>query len=172
MTGYCGYSMSNNAVKAYEDGLVPASKIKGVPAALVQEFCTAEEWHHTSNRYNRTDFYDASKVRVVFGLPISDEERQRLQNEQGYDESDFAPKPAAVAALKNKGKKEAVTVHERCYVEWIEWSGTRNHPKATERGEAGCTVAVKGQTATITLPSGYSFQKRLSTNGFSFRVAK
>ena len=34
MAGYAGFSMSNNAVAAYDSGLVPASKIPGVPAAL------------------------------------------------------------------------------------------------------------------------------------------
>ncbi len=51
-SGYNGYSMSNRAVQAYEDGLVPASKIREVPTPLIQEFCRYAEWHHTSSQYN------------------------------------------------------------------------------------------------------------------------
>lgn len=158
MSGYFGYSMSNNAVAAYDDGLVPASKITGVPAALVREFCRRAEWHHTSSHFNRTDFYRPSEVRAVFGLEVSE---------------DYDAVPSAVAALAawKAAKKIGKTAnnHENCRVEWLEWSGSRKHPKCTKRTADGCRVEVKGVTATITLPDGSLLVKRLETRGFSFK---
>lgn len=80
MAGYKGYSMSNNAVAAYKEGLKPFNKwtkreilaeltAQDVPAEIMEElrswtlaqlrasFLTSQEWHHTSKYYNKTDFY-------------------------------------------------------------------------------------------------------------------
>lgn len=78
MTGYADdWSMSNNAVAAYERGLRPHSKwnkrdildalpadkraalhLDSYPFAFLREhFLSWEEWHHTSKQYNQTDFY-------------------------------------------------------------------------------------------------------------------
>jgi hypothetical protein len=157
MAGYSDYSMSNNAVDAYARGLRPASKIPGVPAALVRQYCRPDEWHHTSARYNETNFYDVAEVRAVFGLEKSNQ----------YD-----PDPAAIAALKahkahNKAKK-AEEVLTNCEVTWLSWSGSARNPKATEHRASGCTVQLRGNTATVILPSGKSFRKRLTTRGFSY----
>lgn len=56
----CG--MSVNAVDAYDRGLLPASKIarkigRGVTAADVAAVLNPAEWHHTSARFNKTNFY-------------------------------------------------------------------------------------------------------------------
>ena len=156
MAGYNYQSgMSNNAVAAYDNGLLPASKIKGIPAALIEQFCRFEEWHHSSKNYNCVKFYDSAYVRALFGLAASE---------------DHEPNPHAIAALEawKEQKKGAPTIHTNCTVEWIEWSGSLKRPKAEECSACGCTVSVKGQTATITLANGNSFVKRLSTRGFKF----
>ena len=78
MAGYADdWSMSNNAVAAYERGLRPRSKwnkrdildalpadkraalhLDNYPFAFLREhFLSWEEWHHTSKQYNCTDFY-------------------------------------------------------------------------------------------------------------------
>lgn len=74
MAGYHNYSMSNNAVDAYENGEMPLSKWTktaildrcGEKAAQLSPLTVAElrklllvsrGWHHTSNHYNRTPFY-------------------------------------------------------------------------------------------------------------------
>lgn len=156
MAGYNGFSMSNNAVAAYENGLVPASKVPGVPAALVKAHCRPSEWHHSSKNYNRVNFYDPAEVRAIFGLEAHE---------------DHEADPVAVAALAERktGAKKSAEALTNCRVEWIEWTGSLKRPKATEMVAEGCTVLVKGQTATITLPSGKTLTKRLTTNGFSFR---
>ena len=83
MAGYNGWSMSNNAVQAYEDGEKPLSKwtkktlvyeladaldaepeevaevLKPYTVKEVKNKClTYSSWHHTSSRYNRTAFYE------------------------------------------------------------------------------------------------------------------
>lgn len=155
MAGYSpDFSMSNNAIAAYAEGRVPASKIPGVPAALVRKFCRVGEWHHTSKAYNRTPFYDPAEVRALFGLESSE---------------DYTADPAAVAALAaHKAGAGAADTHTDCRVEWIEWSGSLKRPHATEMTADGCTVSVKGQTATVTFPDGRTMAKRLTTNGFRF----
>ncbi len=155
MAGYSpDFSMSNNAIAAYAEGRVPASKIPGVPAALVRQFCRVGEWHHTSKAYNRTPFYDPAEVRALFGLDASE---------------DYAADPGAVAALAaHKAGSDAGETHRDCRVEWIEWSGSLKRPHATEMVAEGCAVSVKGQTATVTFTDGRTMTKRLTTNGFRF----
>jgi len=161
MAGYNGYSMSNNAVAAYDAGLLPASKIKQVPAILIERFVPAAEWHHSSKSYNRVKFYDPTQVLATFG-----------QIESCDEDGDPIPaNPDAIAALAayQVEKKGGATVHTSCTVEWIEWAGSLKRPTATERKEVGCTVSIKGQTATITLASGEVVTKRLSTRGFYWK---
>lgn len=75
MAGYKGYSMSNNAVEAYINGERPLSKWNkkavieyiaedlGVSTEEVQlkynydYYLTKKSYHHTSCKYNKTDFY-------------------------------------------------------------------------------------------------------------------
>ncbi len=152
---YIGYSMSERAMQAYEDGRVPASKT-GVPAKLVEEFCRYAEWHHTSGRYNKTKFYDRHYVRVIFGLDEPNEDDE---------EEEILPNPLAIEALaRSNGSSEEVI--EDATVTWLEWSGTRAHPHATEYTAEGCTVVIKGNTAKVTLADGSTMTKRLTTTGF------
>lgn len=150
MAGYCDFSMSNNAKAAYWDGLVPASKIRGVPAELVRRFCEPKEWHHTSSRFNCTDFYDPEVVRSVFGL----------------QPEDYKPDPYAVEALEEwkAAKKKAPEVFNGCTVEWLHWTRDYyNRRRPIERREEGCRVEIKGATAKITLPSGKLMTKRITS---------
>lgn len=75
MAGYNGYSMSNRAVDAYENGEKPYSKwtktavvehiaeILDIDASDVillkpfKSYLSLTSWHHTSKMYNKTDFY-------------------------------------------------------------------------------------------------------------------
>ena len=125
MAGYDNYSMSNNAVAAYQTGEKPKSKwtktdiiaelksqaeeltvslteIEKLPIAHLREIALVKtSWHHTSSRYNRTDFYmfDASRI----------------------TEEDLV--------VPEKEKIEDRRVKAR----YLEWSGTRKHPKAEEK---------------------------------------
>lgn len=81
MAGYYNYSMSNNAVCAYENGEMPLSKWTkaaileacGDKAEMLKPLTVAElraelliysGWHHTSNHYNRTEFYTINEERL------------------------------------------------------------------------------------------------------------
>ncbi len=92
MAGYYGFSMSNNAVEAYESGEKPKSKwtkreiieeikrqieeeevelnvslsvIEKMPLEALMDLALYESsWHHTSGYFNETSFYsvDASEI--------------------------------------------------------------------------------------------------------------
>jgi hypothetical protein len=92
MSGYCGYSMSNNAVFAYQSGEKPLSKwtktdilaavkksaedgeftphfdLAGLKKLSVKTLrdtvLYVSSWHHTSDHYNRTDFYSVDTDRL------------------------------------------------------------------------------------------------------------
>jgi len=99
MAGYKGYSMSNNAVAAYEGGKKPLSKwtkaailedlerqaeageipesltqeAAGLKAADLKTFLKYSEWHHTGSHYNRTPFYqvDTDSLLARFGYRLA-----------------------------------------------------------------------------------------------------
>ena len=165
MTGYHNYSMSNNAVDAYDKGLLPASKIKGIPASLIKKYCSSEEWHHCSKKYNRVEFYDPRLVRKKFGLLTYDDIKSLRAD--GYNAEDLEPSIYAIKALiDHKENKNLETVYENCSVHWLEWpSFSSKYNKPKNMSEDGCRVIIKGQTATVFLKAGI-MKKRLSTTGF------
>lgn len=90
MTGYNGWSMSNNAVQAYEDGEKPLSKwTKKTFIDIIADMTGKDEeevkkalkpyavstlrsqllglssWHHTSSHYNRTNFYSIETLETL-----------------------------------------------------------------------------------------------------------
>lgn len=88
MSGYSGYSMSNNALKAYFDGEMPMSKwskvailasvdfsffsenqkkeIEKQPLEILRKvFLISRGWHHTSKEYNRTPFFGIAEISDV-----------------------------------------------------------------------------------------------------------
>ena len=60
MSGYNRQKcMSNNAVAAYEDGLLPKSKLKAWQKRAVEAGAVMKaEWHHTGKFYGETNFYN------------------------------------------------------------------------------------------------------------------
>lgn len=125
--------MSNNAITAYESGEKPLSKwtkavileaveneevelkismetLKKIPVNTLKEKCLAKSsWHHTSSHYNKTDFYDIWWNGV----------------------ENLTDKDADNVTVKEK------ETEERWLCKFLEWSGTRKHPKATEYEEEG-----------------------------------
>lgn len=132
MAGYHGYSMSNNACYAYDCGKRPKSKWTkaGILEMLAEnngkEFAEAakpykanilkeavlesNEWHHTSSKYNRTNFYEVKEYGDVQEM-LTDIERE-LEWQQ-----------------MEKQNKEEPPAPERWHVKYGVWSGTRKHPK-------------------------------------------
>lgn len=141
MAGYNGFSMSNNAVTAYEDGERPLSKwtkadiLSAIEEQEIELKCSIEKlnklpvkvlkrvgltyssWHHTSNHYNRTDFYSLDVDRIQ---DLTDEKIDKL-----------------ILNYKENKKAETKPLEEKWECAFLEWSGTRNHPKAKEVVEEG-----------------------------------
>lgn len=165
MAGYNGFSMSNNAVAAYEDGEKPLSKwtktdifdainkqevelkcsiekLKKLPVKVLKEVClTYSSWHHTSNHYNKTDFYSLD-IETIENL--TDEKIDELL--------------AKYKANKKTNDKPREEVWECAF---LEWSGSRKHPVATEVIEEG---VVKGDWFYRKDGS----KKKITANGFRF----
>ena len=130
--GYVGSSMSVNARDAYDSDEKPRSKwtkqeivdeikrLTGVDASKL----TADElrvrylkyagWHHTGKYFNRTDFYS---------LDIPEELTQA--------EVDSIIAAREPRRREPKPKQRTMSA----IVRFIEWAGTRNHPKRIEHQE-------------------------------------
>lgn len=172
MAGYHNYSMSNNAVAAYENGEKPLSKwTKAAIIAAADEYLTEAEdeqretklawlraaslaklkdfalqrssWHHTSCRYNTTDFFSISE-RMLDAMTAEDAVELLAKDE----------KPAPVAPARRPG-----------VIEWLEWSGTRRHPKATERKLDGVEIEEKGAFYLVYKGGEFVFKKKIGSNG-------
>lgn len=157
--GYNGYSMSKRAAAAYEDGKVPFSKlpacIRKIGKYKLDNYAAPCEWHHTSKFYNRTDFYDVEQVLAIFLIESSEE---------------YEPAPEAVEFLKNF-KTTPATLPTTSFiakkVSWLEWSGSRKHPKATCRELHNVQVFTKNNKTFSFYDGTIKITKRAGTNGFS-----
>ena len=169
MAGYNGWSMSNNAVAAYEDGEKPLSKwtktdifdaineqevelkcsiekLKKLPVKVLKEICLIySSWHHTSNHYNKTDFYSLDVDRIE---NLTDDKIEELLIE-----------------YKANKNEEAKPSEEKWECAFLEWSGSRKHPVATEVIEEGI---IKGNwfyrkdgSKKKTTANGFRFIKRI-----------
>ena len=145
--GYSGYSMSNRAEEAYEEGQMPLSKwtkkliidrceevvrdfiddnnnidLKGLNKLRKDELvrCVMENssWHHTSQYFNKTDFYDVS----------SDKLEEMTSERIATIISNRQPKEKAE-------KKAPESRRARCL--YLVWGGSKRHPKATKVIEEG-----------------------------------
>lgn len=167
MAGYNGFSMSNNAVAAYESGEKPLSKwtktdiieaietaiiedeltlkcsmekLKKTPAKILKDLClTCSSWHHTSNHYNKTNFYSLNIDSV----------------------SDLTDERIDEIIADCKSEKQSEPTEERWKCAFLEWSGSRKHPKATEIIEIGI---IKGDWFYRSDGS----KKKTTANGFRF----
>lgn len=170
MAGYDKYSMSKNARDAYSDGERPKSKwtksdilseiekqtkedgksvdmkdLQKVSAETLKDnFLYKTSWHHTSSKYNKTDFYSVNSKRV----------------DDIYD-------PRGISELykideRNKANKKTKMEEpeEMWECEYLTWSGTRKHPKATTNKEVG---VIRGNW--FYLPDGS--KKKVDARGFS-----
>ena len=174
MAGYNGYSMSNNACDAYACGEKPynqwlksdvldalkyeaeytqeqLSQIRKYSAETVKTyFLTNTSWHHTSLYYNVTYFYDLNfnKLENEFSKVIEDLERiQEIIKEEKEE--------------KEKNKKTFTLAK----VKYLEWYGTRKHPKADEK-EAYALIDANRNWAYIYINSYEVKKKSIISNGF------
>jgi hypothetical protein len=157
MAGYDGFSKSNNALHAEGQGLLPISRISAktkIPSALIREFVSPKEKHHTSAHYNLTDYYSVNEVEVIFGKRGPSLE----EIEQGIEAN-----PDAITTLRASHKLTG-QVHENCYARWLEWSGSRANARASEHSAKNVTVTRRG--AKIIMETGDGpVVKMAGTNG-------
>ncbi len=132
MAGYQGYRMSNNAVAAYEAGERPLTKwTKQELVELLNEevqplakqlnlkelrlaSLSYSGWHHTSSRYNKTNFYS-------FDQTAND----RITKE--YVES--------VISMREPKQPKNQATYITALASYTVWNGTRKRPKATNYDE-------------------------------------
>lgn len=162
--GYIGYSMSNRAQTAYNSGEKPISKwtktdiiseinseypekaamLKNVPAKVLKErLLVKSSWHHTSEYFNRTDFYsiDFDLVKKL-NLDLINEFNRPVISEEKKDNR-----------------------FNGC-IEYIEWTGTRKHPVCNRKKldnvlieERGCFYYVYNENGKEIL------KKKIDSNG-------
>ncbi len=94
------------------------------------------EWHHTSKYFNCTDYY-------------SEEDALEIIND--------------LRAWKSPSKD--VTVYENCNGSYLEWGGTRSHPKAYEIKFGPVKATKKGDWFILELVNG-KIRKNKNTKGF------
>lgn len=166
MSGYRGYSMSNNAVAAYEEGKKPLSKWS--KSEILDSLCVSEEekkklkkycldtlrqyflryseWHHTSSHYNCTDFYE-----VV--VPDRIDYKILDASEAFYRECIQVQKIKKAEAKKLK----------KAFCKWVNWEGTRSHPKAVHK-KGYCIIS--GSFAYT------EYKEKKRTDGKYFRIVE
>lgn len=162
--GYHGYSKSNNAVAAEKEGRFPASvaaKKLGVKTGAIKLHLDTNEWHHTSNRYNKTMYYDIADL-----LLYKEGGREALEA-KGYDAEDIDTVENTYNDMKAYKEPKADEQVYRADVEYVEWGGTRSHPKANVQNHKNIVVREKGSFYTFTLPNGTTVRKKIGSNGTS-----
>jgi DNA-directed RNA polymerase specialized sigma subunit len=127
-SGYSGYSMSNRAVRAYENGEKPLSKwtkteiisriteidkekgrafSKVKLSVLKDTVLRYSSWHHTSNRCNRTDFYEISES-TIEQMTIEDIHKLAKQEIE-----------TVISKLEDE-TLQMILVYR--YIDWMTWS--------------------------------------------------
>ena len=157
--------MSNNAVMARDRGRLPASDLareigRGATAAGVRAVLVPVEWHHTSSHYNRTNFFDLDHDAEI--LAERDEITEDAARDILIERIIAASKPA----------QSTEVIHENCRIEWLEWSGSRNHPRCEKRAADGCQVIDSGRAMLrIVFPDGNEMKKKRDCNGLKITRA-
>jgi len=167
MAGYDGFSMSNNARRAYDRGEAPASKIaqrigRGATAKGVRAVLRPSSWHHTSKEFNRTDFFDIGSAAENLADECGAQDAAAVARAIQWIEAAIIGASKAAAA-DTTAENETIS---NATVRWLEWGGTRKHPVAVVHEAHGCSVQARGDWRIVTLPDGKVFRKNVNTRGF------
>ena len=133
--------MSERAYEAYESGEKPLSKwtktaiintvldyrndfeydeLKKYSKDVLKVFLTYSSWHHTGTYFNETSFYSLDE--------------SFIENEKNYIIQVLNEK---VKELKKEKEEKKILKLQKCKFKYIEWAGTRKHPKAIEKESYG-----------------------------------
>lgn len=155
MAGYNGFSKSNNACAAEEQGKFPASvvakklKVKSGAVAAIMAPC---EYHHTSSHFNSTDYFDISIHHAIVADASLDD----------WDADEISEARAELAQMREW--QPAGHESYQADVEYLIWAGSRKHPVATEHKHSDVEVSQKGSFFTFHLPGG-DVRKKIGSNG-------
>lgn len=133
-------SRSRGARLAEAAGRYPATRMaaylrrlglfRGATAADITGAVESTEWHHVGNFAARVPYY---------GLDDIYRFRRELR--------------AAITA-RRAAAKPAEMRYDGCMAEWLEWSGTRTHPHATQRRAERIAITRRGKFVILHLGAG------------------
>lgn len=163
-SGYDGYSMSRRAVEAYQNGEMPISKwnktaileaveeidpskakmLKNVPLAVLKDKVLVNtSWHHTSAKFNKTDFYSIDED-IIDELTEAEIEKWQTKTEA----------------------KKAEPVVRKGDFKYIEWAGTKNRPKPIEHSLEDVNIETRGSFYVVTDNAGNEIvRKKIGSSG-------
>ena len=159
--GYKGYSKSNNAVAAEDEGKYPASiaaKKLGVSIEAIKTYIPTFEWHHYSSYYNEVYVYDITPYLM---LKNNEDMTDYYDDEEITKYKENYEKMKQMSRLKQNSDEKKY----RANVEYIVWTGTRNHPKANIQKYENIWVKEKGEFYTFILPDKTEVRKKKGSNG-------
>ncbi len=126
MAGYNGFSKSNSAVEAEDEGRYPLTKASRIiaratgitikEARVILEEIGTSEYHHSSKFFNCIDYYDTTEpIQVIKHMNAGSFESYRAaKNDLEEKESDEDERDAAVLKYhQNKCKHEFVASYSK-----------------------------------------------------------
>ena len=159
-SGYVGQSKSVRAYEAEDNDRYTATecdKLLGVRSGATKACLVPSEWHHTGSYYKETDYYD---IRLLLAIKDNDEE---VISE--YDEDEIKKAKENLEELKSWRKPKLTSNTYKADVEWLTWSGTRKHPKATKHSVKNADVEERGSYYYFNDEYGIPTKKMIGSNG-------
>ena len=159
-SGYVGQSKSVRAYEAEDNDRYTATecdKLLGVSSGATKACLVPSEWHHTGSYYKETDYYD---IRLLLAIKDNDEE---VISE--YDEDEIKKAKESLEELKSWRKPKLNSKTYKADVEWLTWSGTRKHPKATNHFVKNVDVEERGSYYYFNDEHGIPTKKMIGSNG-------
>ncbi len=134
--GYIGSSMSVRAKACYDNDVKPLSKwsksdilnylsndqIRQIKdnkitlKALKSYLLSYDSWHHSSSYFNKVDFYCID-----------------TDNIEGFNIEDLKAINEDIKKEEKQAKEKALKGYKIALVDYIEWAGTKAHPKAINK---------------------------------------
>lgn len=159
-SGYVGQSKSVRAYEAEDNDRYTATecdKLLGVSSGATKAVLSPSEWHHTGSYYKETDYYD---IRLLLAIKNNDEE---VISE--YDGDEIKKAKESLEELKSWRKPKLTSKTYKADVEWLTWSGTRKHPKATNHSVKNADVEERGSYYYFNDERGIPTKKMIGSNG-------
>lgn len=174
-SGYDGYSMSNNAIAAYDNDEKPLSKwskddilriarqldwdkavyLAKVPLEELRDrLLKRTSWHHTSSYYNKTDFYS-----------FDDDAFDAFKPKDARDWVEYHKQ-----VLSDRAKEKKKNHSRKGRIDYLTWGGSRAHPKAYEEYLDDVYIEERGSFYVVTDEKGREIlRKKIGSTGTHVR---